>query len=111
MKSFISMPKQQKQRLHNFIKAEMNEYLDTQKDHLIYRLMGIMCTVFNERYGFGRKRLSELVYLLGENFKQLDSWNDDADDLLILNLRRIHMEELADALQNVVEKVRESEKQ
>ena len=106
MKSFITMPKAQKKMLHNYIKAEMNEYVDTQRNYLIFRVMGIMCTVFNERYGFGRKRLSELVYLLGENFKQLESWKDDSDDLLALHLRRIHMDELAEALMGEVEKLR-----
>ena len=106
MNSFITVSSQQKRMLHSYIKAEMDTYNEMQRNYLIYRIMGIMCTVFNERYGFGRKRLCELVYLLGENFKQLDTWHDDADDLLIHHLRRIHMDELANALQGEVDKLK-----
>jgi len=104
------LTKDQQTMATRYVRQQTQEYIDMNRNYIVFRFMGNICMSLNERHGFGRRRLCELVAMWMANFNQMASWKDDADDLLILNLRRIHMDELADALQGEVDKLRESEK-
>lgn len=98
---------QEKRMAHDYIRAAAEEYIEKVKRYLIFRFLGIFCIELNERYGFGRKRLCQMVYQLGEQFAQLSTWGDAEDDILVRALQRLHMNELAETLEKEADMLRE----
>lgn len=101
MKARLRVPKQLKNSMVQEAKVMVMKEKEKQNNDMTRRIIKLFCYALNEHYQFGGKRLSELIYYVGELIKESDTdeifWEHidrNLIDRIGLNLERDYTDEL-----------------
>ena len=83
------------------IKTHVAELVDIRGLLITYRTIAMVCLSLHEIHGFGKKRLSRLIYQLGAESAEHQDWIKDGvgDDILFKRLRKIGLGTLAEQIE------------